>query len=532
MFYCVRQAEGEGQNSRDEPLSARGVARADLLHAELAADNLLSGVDLVFVSPLSRALATASRALRGAPARLVLDARLREFNSTQTATEGLSPRNHGRTLAELHATFGAAEPRFVWPGRELWDKEWWTPQGTPADCFQRVQTFLRDVIWPAVQERQGTEAKVVVVAHENVFRVMLGVEGLANATWLPVHISLCALPKRGPVLVTIPRPMREHFSAAARVPRVVLSCLGCSLADVFSQRIYHTLDLARSRFADSLIVVSESCGQGLAMAQAAFQSYRQDRGLSDSDYTALRARLIVDLHAAVTEDNFDYTVARLTGFEPGSWTLVGITHDWHMPRSKLIYLSRKGIPQLELRFSSVPSHQISHHSDKHLGEMYILATRLGRGMYAPALWQAVQQSSRGDLQRAGARMRALAWSQLPAALAAPESAACCKQVRALIQTRQDAGLAELVELLCSAARARPPVPLALMPLNSSNGSTALHYAAECNAVAVAAMLLACFGATPDLVNVAGHTPLHFARTEEMRALLAAWDTLAPVSDCA
>ncbi len=133
------------QGQLDSPLTARGREEARQ-QARLMPDILAQG-PAVFVSPLGRAVQTASIALAGAPYRT--DARLMEIDAG---------RWQGRLRADILAEHPALEGERA-SALEIYDA---APQGEGLAAFQaRICSFLRDLTGPTVIVAHGLLGQVL-----------------------------------------------------------------------------------------------------------------------------------------------------------------------------------------------------------------------------------------------------------------------------------------------------------------------------------------------------------------------------------
>ena len=151
----------------DPRLTDNGMEQA----AALADHPLLSSVDLVVVSPLSRAIQTASLAFGGmqqavaAPAGRV-PCRVTRFALCRLHSERwTAPCDEGRPKPELASDFPFIR---AWDGYDELPECWWPTKETDADWAQRrVPAFLE---WLEEQP----EERIAVVGHGAFFAAILG----------------------------------------------------------------------------------------------------------------------------------------------------------------------------------------------------------------------------------------------------------------------------------------------------------------------------------------------------------------------
>lgn len=137
----------------DPELNARGEAQVAALHEKLAP--LRAEIELVAVSPLTRALQTATGGLAGTKAKWVVQPLLRERLG--------APCDTGRTRAELLRCFPEMEG---WEGMRDLPEVWWATS-TEFDLFERVEA-LKEWI------HSRPESTIAVVGHGGLFSRILG----------------------------------------------------------------------------------------------------------------------------------------------------------------------------------------------------------------------------------------------------------------------------------------------------------------------------------------------------------------------
>ena len=149
-------ANGKFQGHSDVPLSEEGLAQAKALAQHLAAQG--EAVDVVYSSPLSRALTTAETVFPDS--EIVVDERLKELNFGMF---------EGSTQAENEAH----EAWAAWIADPFAQR---TPQGESyQDLMVRAAAWLEDV---------PKEANSVAFTHSGTIRMLLShVLGLEHPTW-------------------------------------------------------------------------------------------------------------------------------------------------------------------------------------------------------------------------------------------------------------------------------------------------------------------------------------------------------------
>ena len=137
----------------------------------LASHPLLSSVDLVVVSPLSRAIQTASLAFGEQPVASVAPGQqpgsMRRIVLTSLHSERwTAPCDEGRPKSELALDFPFLK---TWEGFDALPERWWPTQANDADWAERrVPAFLR---W---LDAQTSPSRIAIVGHGAFFAAILG----------------------------------------------------------------------------------------------------------------------------------------------------------------------------------------------------------------------------------------------------------------------------------------------------------------------------------------------------------------------
>ena len=137
----------------DPHLTTVGEGQVAALHAEM--EPLIDELELVAVSPITRALQTATGGLAGTKAKWAITPLLREWLVT--------PCDTGRPKAELLRVF----PQLAqWEGIEDLPQVWWS-RGTEYGLFGRIEQLEA---WISARPEQT----IAVVGHGGLFGRMLG----------------------------------------------------------------------------------------------------------------------------------------------------------------------------------------------------------------------------------------------------------------------------------------------------------------------------------------------------------------------
>jgi broad specificity phosphatase PhoE len=192
-----------GVPTRDDPLSVTGKAQAALL--SVTCPHSFSEVTTVLVSPLRRALETALVVFGNRPdVTLYVHPLLREFNLNQKENDNFNlkyPRHVGSRKAELQAHFPASSYKCRVNWSELPEGDWWEPHGDayklstifpnkfppPRDADDSTAAAAAAAAAPSCTDRCkqlltvihggafSCPGPLVLVAHENVFRIIAGI---------------------------------------------------------------------------------------------------------------------------------------------------------------------------------------------------------------------------------------------------------------------------------------------------------------------------------------------------------------------
>ena len=188
IFY-IRHGESIGQGkpnpSVDDPLSPIGKSQAVSVRDNIFDESYILPVSdaknyTILASPLSRALETATIIFGNLPnAKIYPTVELREFNAFQKRDQPLFVRHQGSSWEILKQKFNNVT-NIEWGAANLDNNEWWEPHGDITDCHKRTSRYLQ-VLWDKYENRKPNEI-LVVVCHENFFRVFTGEIALQNCS--------------------------------------------------------------------------------------------------------------------------------------------------------------------------------------------------------------------------------------------------------------------------------------------------------------------------------------------------------------
>lgn len=156
-FFLVRHgetvwhAENRYAGISDIALTEKGLQQAEDLAAWASSAQLTH----IYVSPLSRARATAAAAERTTGLAATVEPRIREVNFG--AAEGLTSAEQRERFPQEHAAFLSDPAGSPFPGGE---------QG--SDAVERAREALQEIA-----EQHGAAARILIVAHNTLFRLLL-----------------------------------------------------------------------------------------------------------------------------------------------------------------------------------------------------------------------------------------------------------------------------------------------------------------------------------------------------------------------
>lgn len=575
-----------GELLRDDPLGALGKAEADAL-APLTKE--MGDVCMVVVSPLQRAMETAVRAFASRPdIRFVVHPALREFNMLQTEREPLNLRHQGQTLRVLKDKFGNPNnpdlyrPNIEWPDVAD-DAEWWEPHGdfvetrasTVPTAYARAQSTAL-AIWHTAHA--AAPRRIAVVAHENLYRSMIGCLTMPTAAVMHTFLSPPITSSQSATVVATQQATRRFLLEgvlpgtvggpgpdSARPPPHVCDVadsdsaanlaathtvhayvvLGCSDTAVAENRLRHAMRLLRLHATAVLVLVCSVAE--LHHAWSFMEAELRAARMPFAEYSGLIARIILDANSMTTIDNALFAIQRLqvaVGLGMLSSRHVHVhlvTSDWHMPRSLVIFM--QSAAQLAASAwlyttpaaAGTPYSALAKYNDKHLCDaMYHLHYFHGNGSTDGLLRRIIAVGGMRSLLALGRNARYWARKHLTRMQGVPLSEVASWSCAEVVQVLRSVGADAAKELgarakvfdLCSAAHFPPGLhgavfPLAHMPLNTK-GSNALHFAASKGMEALCLDLLFFFGCHAGTPNNEGTTPVEFARKngfEDLAALL-------------
>ena len=155
LVYLIRHGQtqynidGRVQGWLDVPLNDQGREQARRLALRLSAEP----IDMVFTSPLSRAVDTARALTAHSNLRMVVDDRLREYNM------GDWTGKTGDEIAAGSAELGLDDPLIPIPGGE-----------SAMDMRNRVSAFVKEL----AQRHSTIFSRVVVVSHGGTLGAVIG----------------------------------------------------------------------------------------------------------------------------------------------------------------------------------------------------------------------------------------------------------------------------------------------------------------------------------------------------------------------
>jgi len=521
----------------DDPLSPLGIEQAESLSLEFGKGAAATaGVDAVFVSPLSRALHTAviifgntissnsrSPRLQQLPTILVLP-ELREFSEDQKADQPLNERHRGVPFDQLRQQF--PQSNILWPSNIGPQATWWEPHGDYAECVERIKTASQ-TLWDVSRSRGWK--RIAVVAHENVFRIMVGVVKMENCGPLKCIMTQTGLGIRRKERVCC---FPIDYANLLFETGVVIVVLGCSDITILRERIRSGLDRLVSSYSNSNSNKVAFLFAGNPRERKEFQTivFEELEKLNLDNHDPIVKSILADDNSQTTVCNAEQTFGlidccvswkRSTGAiqttSPTVFNVLVTTSNWHMPRSLIIFRGVLSVLKpswssyitMNLEgFSQINDRNTYPSDSKHLSEGLHLATQALRH---PVLWDQVRRECPNELRL----VRALMCCSVER-MAAP-SLDICTQLRQTIKGPCDNSDQRRNELLAFLVqRYHDGDPVAHHPLRPRGsgvrvvGSYALHYAAEQGDLTLCSDLIYFFGARIDAPNSVGAWPIDYA----------------------